>query len=81
MNQTIECRSPQQIADDNLLAAHEMLTVSLNARSAGVLLFVGERRKRMQSLLETIEARIVSGDSTLHGPLSWQHLAHAAICL
>lgn len=55
----VVCRSQQQIMDDELLAAHSELEVSLKTYASGRPLFVGERRRRMEALKVKLEAAIL----------------------
>lgn len=69
----IECRNPQQIAEDELVQAHTDLQQSLAVWDApsGRYLHVGERRRRMTALLTKLENKIAAGDSSRESSVSW----------
>lgn len=63
MGTVIECRSPQQIADDELLGALEMCDEALREWIPGCgYLYTGQRRERIKALKTQLETLILSGE-------------------
>lgn len=55
----ITCRSPQQIRDDELVAAHTSIERDLNAMSCGYCLYQGAQRTALRQLKAQIEAEML----------------------
>ena len=61
----IVCRSPEQIADDELFDALEMCNQALRCFTIGSgYLYVGQRRERITALRDKLLNIIASGDNT-----------------
>ena len=73
----IECRSPEQVAEDDLVLAHTWLTQDLLAFHSGIgLVYKGQHRAEIVALKERIEAQIMDGN--IAGPrngATWTMLA------
>lgn len=78
MSMPIECRSSQQILEDDLVDVHTALVKNLNLLCNGRLLYVGEQAKRMRALKERVERAIV-GDAAWDSRL--YPSAYYAACL
>jgi hypothetical protein len=73
----IDCRSPQQIHDDELVDTHNDIQRLLNKCVAGRCLYLGHRRERLKALAARIENEILTGESCTS-----VHLQHALyLCL
>lgn len=59
---TIECRSPAQIHDDDLVDAHDLCVDALNDFVIGLgYLYTGQRRTRIQAARDLIAQHIEEG--------------------
>jgi len=55
---SFECRSTQQVLDDEVCETHTDVVALLNQMSAGRCVYLGTQRKRLYALKEELEAVI-----------------------
>ena len=55
---SFECRSTQQVLDDEVCEAHTRVVALLNQTSAGRCLYFGAQRNRLYALKQELEAVI-----------------------
>lgn len=78
----IECRSPKQIAEDELFQAHTDLTQALAEFVPGSgYLYTGARRDRIKALQKRVADAILDGDTSGTGRtgVSWGMLVYHTI--
>lgn len=82
MNTVIRCRSPQEIADDDLVFAHNMCEEALRAVVPGQgRLYRGQHYQRIVSLRDKLALLIEQGQPWAHDVPAYRtamHVVHGA---